>query len=484
MDKTEIHIPGNVFLGLNQVLSKDEEMAAIREALSRDYTPPASFNTNTEDEDDTPKEQVNYHDGATPLFLAIETTDWRLALSILEDSSDQARTWVASLGTVETTFNWALWRRLPIHEACRREAPAWLISALLAAFPESCKSATQFGELPLHLAVECGAPPEVVNLLVAAHWLGITAVDQSGRTPLEILNDTEMLAMEDHKVVFDSLTRSQQTYDEIMQRHEAEVDTLQTQHAAGLVAIRMQHDGDLQMEQEQQDKLAEEVDRLKELLSAAKETNEIQQTKTDALKSVDSTWRNKNEVLNQRVTELESRNQQETDRVRSLEQMIDLKDHEISLLEARIYELSGDLQNITAWQQNEMASRLQGTEQSIHDMVKSFVSLRNLLDEHTEGMQDLLEERGFNLPAPVPTRVPQQLSKVVEETKEAKPSMEESIDISSGSDDEDQSNLDDEFAMLSAAHAATSALHQSELDDEFAMIQTARAATSALKLEH
>jgi hypothetical protein len=431
---------------LRQILSKDEEMAAIREALSRDYTPPVSFCLDDEDKDDSDlKEEVNYHDGATPLFLAVESTDWRRALHIVQASPNQARTWVSSLGTVETTFNWALWRRLPIHEACRREAPAWLISALLSAFPESSKSPTQFGELPLHLAVECGAPPEVVNLLVAAHWLGITAVDQSGRTPLEILNDTEMLAMEDHKVVFDSLTRSQQTYDEIIKRHETEVDVMQRDHAAGLVGIRQQHDGDLQLEQEQQDKLVVEMDRLKELLALAKQTNEIQQRKMDAVNATETSWRYKNQILRKRVSDLDSRNKQEKDRVRSLEQVIELKDHEISLMEGRVHELSVDLQNITAWQQKEMVRSLDGTEQRIHDMVESFASLRNQLDDQSGGMRTLLKERGIYVPAPETREV---------DKTEKPPSLDESTCTSESEGD----NLDDEFDVLSAAQAATNAL--------------------------
>jgi hypothetical protein len=434
---------------LRYVLSKDEEMAAIREALSRDYTPPASPFNSLDEEDDNddndPKEEVNYHEGATPLFLAVETTDWRLALHIVQASPNQARTWVSSLGTVETTFNWALWRRLPIHEACRREAPAWLISALLSAFPESSKSATQFGELPLHLAVECGAPPEVVNLLVAAHWLGITAVDQSGRTPLEILNDTEMLAMEDHKVVFDSLTRSQQTYDEIIKRHETEVDVMQRDHAKGLVGIRQEHDGDLLLEQEQQDSLVREVDRLKELLAAAKQTNEIQQSKMDAVNAAETSWRYKNQMLKKSVSELESKNQQETDRVRSLEQVVELKDHEISLMEGRVHELSTDLQNIAAWQQKEMLRSLDGTEQRIHDMVESYVSLRNQLDDQSGGMRTLLKERGIYMPSPETT----------EFVKEEKPS---SVDESTYISESEGDNLDDDFDVMSAAQAAKNAL--------------------------
>jgi hypothetical protein len=439
---------------LRHVLSKDEEMAAIREALSRDYTPPVSPSNSLDqedednDDDNSPKEEVNYHEGATPLFLAVETTDWRRALHIVQASPNQARTWVSSLGTVETTFNWALWRRLPIHEACRREAPAWLISALLSTFPESSKSATQFGELPLHLAVECGAPPEVVNLLVAAHWLGITAVDQSGRTPLEILNDTEMLAMEDHKVVFDSLTRSQQTYDEIIKRHETEVDVMQRDHAKGLVGIRQEHDGDLQLEQEQQDNLVNEVDRLKELLAAAKKSNQIQQSKMDAVNAAETSWRDNNQMMKKRVSDLELRNQQEMDRVRSLEQVIELKDHEISLMEGRVHELSADLQIIAAWQQKELVRSLDGTEQRIHDMVESYVSLRSQLDDQAGDMRTLLKERGIYLPSPE--------AKEVDKTEKPS-SVDETTDISESEEDD----LDDEFDVMSAAQAAKNALQLS-----------------------
>jgi hypothetical protein len=62
------------------------------------------------------EKEVVYSDGATPLFLAIEETDWRQALDIAEENPDQVRTWVRSTGTENTTFAWSMWRRLPIHE--------------------------------------------------------------------------------------------------------------------------------------------------------------------------------------------------------------------------------------------------------------------------------------------------------------------------------------------------------------------------------
>jgi len=65
------------------------------------------------------EKEALYHEGATPLFLAIEETDWRGALDIAEDHPEQVRTWVRSTGTTNTTFTWSMWRRLPIHEVRR-----------------------------------------------------------------------------------------------------------------------------------------------------------------------------------------------------------------------------------------------------------------------------------------------------------------------------------------------------------------------------
>jgi hypothetical protein len=83
---------------------KDEEMAAIRQALSpNSFDEDEDDNININDNDNGPKDEdeVHYHEGATPLFLAIESTDWRRALQIVQHSPAQARTWVSSLGTVE-----------------------------------------------------------------------------------------------------------------------------------------------------------------------------------------------------------------------------------------------------------------------------------------------------------------------------------------------------------------------------------------------
>ena len=60
--------------------------------------------------------EVSYQESVTELFLAIEEMEWRDTFDIIEADPSQVRTWVRSTGTEKTTFNWSVWRRLPIHE--------------------------------------------------------------------------------------------------------------------------------------------------------------------------------------------------------------------------------------------------------------------------------------------------------------------------------------------------------------------------------
>ena len=76
--------------------------------------------------------EVAYDKGATPLFLAIEETRWRDAFEIADESPDQIPVWVRSMGTEDTAFGWALWRRLPIHEVGRELREATFLTHFLS----------------------------------------------------------------------------------------------------------------------------------------------------------------------------------------------------------------------------------------------------------------------------------------------------------------------------------------------------------------
>jgi len=388
--------------------------------------------------------EVYYNDGATELFLALEDTDWRRALQIIDGMPEQAAVWVISTGTVETTFGWSLWRRLPLHEACRRQAPAWMISALLSSYPFAAEEATQFGELPLHLAVECGAPPEVVNLLVVTYLHGICAQDQSGRTPLEILQDSEMLAFEDHQVVFESLTRSQETYLTLLQQHADEVKEIKVRHAAGLVAIRQHHDEDLQQEQEQQEKLLAAVERLGRIAEEAKKNEAKNSEQVHHLTHVASTQKETLTLMDEQIRNITSSNSQKEIRIESLETQVSAKDQQIASLQSQVHDLQGDLQRMAGWQQDVLATQINHTEDSMQAMVEQFVGMVDMLAGQDDRLTSLLKTR--NIPNPQKQQPKSVPSPRRNKTSEEKNSARE------------QRNIMDDETMNHIAAAATTAL--------------------------
>lgn len=60
--------------------------------------------------------EVSYDQGGTELFQQLEQCEWQKAFELC--TVESLTTWVKSKGTTNTTFGWAIWRRLPIHEVC------------------------------------------------------------------------------------------------------------------------------------------------------------------------------------------------------------------------------------------------------------------------------------------------------------------------------------------------------------------------------
>lgn len=342
-----------------------------------------------------PTSEVYYNEGATPLFLAIEDTEWRQALQIAQEEPRQVSTWVVSTGTVETTFHWNLWRRLPLHEACRRQAPAWFISLLLSIYPVAAKQRTQFGELPLHLAVECGSPPEVVNLLIVSYWPALTCTDQGGRTPLNILTDQEMLSMEDHKVVYESLSRSMETYQQIMNRHEMDLESLKATHATGLAAIRKQHDDDLQVEQDQQEKLVQEVERLRGLLRDVEITEQKKAKRIEEATASNEALQKQVQTLQDDLKHEQKRYQNQSQRVQVLEKTVKERSVKIDSLNKKIAQLQKDLQEIGSWQDQNLHAKINASEETMQVMVEHFCGLTEALAFQNEKVRRTLAARGI-----------------------------------------------------------------------------------------
>jgi len=130
--------------------------------------------------------EVNYRTNVTPLFTFIENCNWKEVSNQCKNNASHVRTWVYSTGTDDPN-SWCVWRRLPLHEACRRQPPLFIIQDLLDQYPRACHEKTQFGELPLHLALGCGADADVINLLLVYNPWAVAVKDNGGRLPTEIL---------------------------------------------------------------------------------------------------------------------------------------------------------------------------------------------------------------------------------------------------------------------------------------------------------
>lgn len=413
-----------------------DEMAAIRKALAPDlYEQPEESI-----EEKSAGDEVYYNEGASPLFMAIENGKWESALEIVEDSPEQVKLWVLSTGTVETTFNWSLWRRLPLHEACRRQAPAWLVAALISAHPLSAREPTQFGELPLHLAVECGASPSVVNLLLVSHWVGVVTTDRSGRTPLEILNENEMLDREDHEIVVDSLRRGRICFEELKAKHNEQVLQIKETHASGIEAIHHQHSADLALEQETQDKLLGEIERLKALLVAGSNSEAVKDREIEKLLSHQEAQSNKIAELEQKILQVTKEKDAEIRKVEKLEAIVREKDNRIKATQKRSSDLEGDLQAITAWHEEELRRSLERAQRHARKMVESFSTLSTHIEDHSGNLKTLLAARGIDAQ-------PRSPNKQKEEEKEPRdPNVQQEF------------VLDDDAVRAAAAAAASSVL--------------------------
>jgi len=342
--------------------------------------------------------EVSYQESVTELFLAIEEMEWRDAFDIIQSHPNQVRTWVRSTGTENTTFNWSFWRRLPLHEACMRGAPAWLVSELLSKYSESAKMTTNLGEYPLHLAVDKACSPEVVNLIVVANWNAIVTQDQAGRTPLDIINRTELLQIEHYRIIFESLGRCHETYMDIQKATQEEKAAFKRKQKATFNAVSKRYQEELKVEYDKQVKLREdavvlrkEIENMKDITKA--KDHQIQkhlQEKDiwmEAIRELES-----KQVCQRR--ELESAEGQ----VKVLLCKIEQKEEGVRRKDTQIHVLSKDLRSIAVSNETDIMESLIETEQSMRTMVSNQIALQKLLSSKSRSLRSLLKKRGIAAP--------------------------------------------------------------------------------------
>jgi hypothetical protein len=346
-----------------------------------------------------PTTSVLYNEGATPLFKAIEEQDWKQVERICSNEPNQASIWVISTGTVQTTFNWSLWKRLPIHELCRRNPPVQALYSVINAFPDGCRAVTQFGELPLHLAVECGASSTIVTALITANWRGVFHCDQVGRTPIDVFRDTEILLDHtEYTAVQNAFDLSTRTYNEIQTEQEQEVVLLRQQHNIGLQAIRDQHDNDLIVEQEQHEKLVRQINGLQKVV----QTLNMKVTEQSNVIKHQGTIQQQRELdymtlfaeKDRYKYELQKANEQND----TLQGLIAKYQQELTSSNEQVSQLQDNLKDIVQFQTSVLQQQSARTTARLELALQSYNDMTDAIDDHTDHLKSLLQQ--FVLPIP------------------------------------------------------------------------------------
>lgn len=401
----------------------------------------------------TNEPEVEYGSGnaSTALYEALESSDWRRALDVLESDPKQASTWVTSASTGNELG--VLWRRLPLHEACRGGAPAWLISALLSVNPSAACQSTKFGELPLHCAVECRASPEVVNLLLVSYWPAIVATDQSGRTPLQVLLEgSEKEDLEDHKTVAESLERAHHAWNILQDDHVAELQEQRKDNTEYNRAVEAQHQQQMRRKEETVKQLKRQVQELETHLETSNQMELKLHSQLDSMEERDLKAQRMVLDLQNQVAQVAKARDGEIQHVRELHAVINSKDEEIRRRDQEIKKLHTTLQRIALFQQREVIKTVRAAEDRMFAMIDSFGDVQNILTKCGTDMDEILKDCGVS---PI---------KYVEEEKK------------SDKDVEDDVTFDE--AMMSAALAASSALNVSAITAD-----TASVASSSIRLD-
>jgi len=127
-----------------------------------------------------PSEDVDdYIKSVSTLYRLVMECSWDALIERCKIAPEEAKQWVVR-GSVES------WRRLPLHEACIRQAGIEVIDALLVAFPLAAKSFDHSARLPIHHACFHGCSTEVVKKLMIAYPNGTEKKDVFEKTPVII----------------------------------------------------------------------------------------------------------------------------------------------------------------------------------------------------------------------------------------------------------------------------------------------------------
>ena len=349
------------------------------DSFSFEVTPDASVET-----------VVMYNDGATPLFQSLEEGAWEAALHIIRHQPEQAKIWVESTGTVDTTFQWSLFKRLPLHEAVRRQLH--VLVTLLRAHPPAIRAKTQFGESPASRGgMRRGTV--TVHLLATHHWRGCHETDQSGRTALDILQEAELLDPDEQLAATECLRAAAETWQEIQAEHQMQ-EHLQAQHAAGLQAVRQQHDDDLAIEQQQQEKLLHQVLTLQQHQSRDKEAAQVLAQRLVRYKDEEVAWQRQTEQLRAENTHYQQTMVAKDESIRDLQATVAAKEEEAVKLTGQIASLQAVLRELEENHSTVNAPQLEAVNKTFQTAWKELEALNAASTNHGSQLKSVVADLG------------------------------------------------------------------------------------------
>eukprot|EP00581_Thalassiosira_minuscula_P010447 CAMPEP_0183710032 /NCGR_PEP_ID=MMETSP0737-20130205/5913_1 /TAXON_ID=385413 /ORGANISM="Thalassiosira miniscula, Strain CCMP1093" /LENGTH=705 /DNA_ID=CAMNT_0025938255 /DNA_START=99 /DNA_END=2216 /DNA_ORIENTATION=+ len=364
--------------------------------------------------EEVPRE-VKYEEGATELFMLVEDAKWEEVCDRVEEEPNEARTWVVSSGTENTSFFWSVWRRLPLHEACRRQPPPVVIYSLLSVYPESSMAESNFGELPLHACVRCGACAEVVNCILASYPAAALARDNSGCTPLDILNGTGK--MMDHDAVVAALNRTIAvlTKEELAWEHN--IASMEKAYQQSKDKRRREYERIMATKnaeiEELQKMLNQEKMATSNLASKVIQTEQIVQDKTDTVKK----YQEKKGKMEEETRELKASNATRKSKIKDLEDIVRSDRKAIVELNDRVQTLQASLISIIEDEETFASTKLAKAEHHFKTLMESqFVFLRE-----TERKKDLLRSKVKQLGIKIPPKKKPNPEAFLEKKKEPAP---------------------------------------------------------------
>jgi len=373
---------------------------------------------------------VTYDTHCTKLFRCVEDGQWQNAYQCVVQDKESVKIWVEHTshggssraghghgggGTRKDPTNTpVLWKRLPIHEACRRQAPAWLLSCLLSMHPQSATLPTEFGQLPLHVAVECGTSPESINLLLLANWHAIDRTDNSGRTPLAIVLDQRqeqdsssnsggggggllLLPDESQQAVQESLTRCHDTWVDLKKDHTERIQMQAAQHEQQRIHWQEQRDEEIRHEQDVQQTYKNDWNDTQQVVESLRTERTQWMEQISDQRDTEKKLLQQIQTLKQTIVSNDAQTVTLQSTIQTLEQTVESKEVAIQQEKRHTRLLELDLAQVTMDHDDQLVQGAYAQVQATHQVfLESHKYLGQLLQTQSNGLHKLLQARNID----------------------------------------------------------------------------------------